>query len=190
MGRRLRIDVFGRRRFPYGKSQSLATTGLVSLATSSTLVAGFGLTQIVNDQGNVDLWISGNIRSGTTPTAGTFIEVWLVPAIDDSRWPDVFTGAEKAFTSTTRNMVLSYGNIATIPVDTNTTGRDYPFGRMARDALNATVLPPKMQIFVVHSSAVNLNATVGTHYVSVTPVFEQLGSPVVEQGYWGSGGVS
>lgn len=185
MTKRLIVDLNANERTVYGKTSYLNTASLVSLATNATWSTGRGLSEIPNYNDRcVDRIISGKIRSGTTPTANTIIEIWLIPKLDENVWPDVFTGLEGGFTVTTRAILQNFGALlASVAVDTNTTGRDYPFWGTAMSAFSRApggsifALPHSMQVFVTHNTGVNLNATVGTHVIGQTPVYKSIVPP-------------
>lgn len=162
------------RNIAYGTSTAI-TISLASLATSATWVAGQESTSIVNTSTlAIDSLVGGTIQSGTTPTANTVIEVWVIPQIYDSTWPDVFDGTDSVETVTTRAILLNFGRLgASIAVDTNTSNRNYSFWF----SVCATVggpLPKAYVLFVTHNTGVNLNATGGNHVIHSTAVTETI----------------
>lgn len=150
----------------YASSAAITATALASLATSSTLVAGYSLAETDNTSDlHLDKAISGAITVGTTPTVGTWIEVWCIPKKNDSSYHDTFDGTAKAVTVTSREMLDSYGKlIRAILVPVNTSNVAYHFQRSLAAAYEG-LIPAKFQIWVVHSTAVNLNSTGGNHSV-------------------------
>ena len=149
------------------------TCTLTSLATSSTWVAGRESAEISNTaELMLDRWLSGQIKVGTTPTVNTVIEVWLIPKLNDTTWPDVFAGADAARTVTSRAILLNVAKLlCALQVDSTTTGRVYSFGRWASAALEGP-LPQSFSIFVTHNTGVNLDAT--TQVLSQTPEYETV----------------
>lgn len=153
----------------YTASGSITCT-LASLGSSSTLVAGRSSAEVDNTSGNyLDRPIGGLVEVGTSPTASTTIEVWLIPKLNDTTYADTFNGTDAAVTVTSRPMLLSYGILlATIAVDTTTTNRIYPFWSSISGKVG-TVPPKKYQLFFVHNTGVNLAAS--GHVVSETPEY-------------------
>lgn len=140
------------------------TITLASLATSSTLVAGRSSAETDNSSNlHLDKLTSGKITVGTTPTANTVIEIWLIPKREDGSYHDTFDGTDKAVTVTSRSHLLGYGTLlAILAVPAATSNVGYEFSKSAAAALG-TNCPIKFQIFVVHNTAVNLNSTGGNH---------------------------
>ena len=148
----------------YAASAAITISGIASLATSSTLVAGWSLAEVDNTSDlHLDKIISGKIMVGTTPTANTTIEVWIIPKREDSSYHDTFDGTSKAVTVTSRDMLYAYGSLLvaiTVPIATSNVG--YEFQRSIAAAMGGAV-PAKFQLWIVHSTAVNLNSTGGNH---------------------------
>ncbi len=155
-------------RTKYPSTSTIAITiSLGGLATSASLNAGQESTAIDN-RTNVDLdhIVSGRIRTGTSPTVNTTIEIWAYAPISISSgtptYPDVLDGTDSVETFTSRNVLLSsLRRLHTIIVDSNS-DRDYfmpptsikeAFGQM----------PQYWGLFVTHNTGVALNATGGNH---------------------------
>lgn len=155
----------------YGSSASIVCT-LASLASSTTWVAGRSSAEVDNTSGfYLDRPVSGKIEVGTTPTTATTIEVWLIPKLSDSTYPDTFDGTDKAVTVTSRGILLSYGILlASIVVDSTTSNRDYFFWSSIAGKVG-TVPPKKYQLFFTHNTGAALNATGGNHVITETPEY-------------------
>lgn len=135
------------------------STDLDSLASSTTLVAGWESAVITNA---VDTHLlSGRFKANNTaPTAG-ILEVWIVPPWDiagTTTYPDVFDGTSSAETVTYRNVLLQSGRLAWSFNTDATANRIYEFGQVDIGALFAT-MPKKYTVFVTHSMVQALNAT-------------------------------
>lgn len=150
-------------KYPATSTVAITCT-TASLASDTNLLAGRASTAVDNTT-NVDLdhLISGAIRTGTTPTVSTTIEVWAYSYLSITTgtptYADAITGtdANKTMTSTNvKNAALRL--IAAMTID-NTTGRDYPIPPTSIAALFGGALPPFWGVFVVHNTAVALNAT-------------------------------
>lgn len=152
----------------YGASATL-TLGLNSLASDTNLLAGRSSTVVDNTSNlSVDELITGAIKTGTTPTVSTQIYVYAWSILDDApTYPDTVTGSDANATITSANVLASgaFRLGATINVDA-TTGRVYPFV-FSLFALFG-YMPKKWGIYVVHNTAVALNAAAGA--VSHIPI--------------------
>lgn len=155
-----------------GSSAALTIT-LASLATSSTFVAGRESTAISTGEPTIDYLLAGTIMVGTTPTAGTQIQVWAYGSFSDTpTYPDTIDGSDSAETITSigiRNAALALA--AVMDVDATTSDRAYYFAPRSVAALFGGVLPKTWGIWVTHNTGVNLNATGGNHVISATPVY-------------------
>jgi hypothetical protein len=152
----------------YPSSSTVAITCNLAtgpLASDTNLLAGRASTAIDNQTTNLDLdhLVSGAIRTGTSPTVSTTIEVWAYSYLSISSgtptYVDGITGtdANKTMTSTNvKNAGLRL--IAAMTID-NTTGRDYAFPPTSIAALFGGSLPPFWGVFVVHNTGVALNGT-------------------------------
>lgn len=159
------------------RASSTVTNAIESLATSSTWVAGYESATIDNTSNlDLDILLSGITTVGTTPTANTVIEHWVVPIIDSdgSTWPDVFDGTTSAETVTSREILLSCGKLAaSIDVPSTTSNISYPWGAVSVRALFGSV-PPKFVVFTTHNTGVNLNATAGNQKLFAKGVYETV----------------
>lgn len=152
-------------KLAYAASAAI-TNAIASLASSSTLVAGYE-SDVLDNSTNLylDYAISGIVTTGTTPTAGS-IEVWCIPELSDSTWPDVFDGTTSAETVTSRDILFACGyRIATIATST-TSNQAYPWTCQSLASACAGGLPRKCVFFTVHSTVAALNATGGNHVLT------------------------
>jgi len=141
------------------------TITLASLATSSSLLVGRESTAVSNVSNlYVDALVSGQITTGTTPTAGT-IEVWayglIKHATSTATYPSPVTGTDAAITfvaeTKLRHLITS--------ISTNTTSNTAYTVPPTSIASLFGVLPIKWGVVVIHSTGVNLNATAGNHWI-------------------------
>lgn len=161
------------RKLSYVASSALAVTSIASLASSSTLTAG-AETGAYDNSTNLytDIRVAGEIKVGTTPTANTQIEIWIVPEIRDGVYPDVFDGTDSAETVTNRECLKAVGRLgAVIDVVSTTSNVAYPFTTESMVQLFGFV-PRKFITFVVHNCVAALNAS--GHTVSVQPIYETV----------------
>lgn len=149
------------RKIAYASAATVfGSTDLDSLASSSTLVAGFE-SSVIDNTSNLylDVLLSGRFKANNTaPTAG-LIQVYVGSLLNDTEYPDVFDGTGSAETITSadiRNSILVCA--ASITTDT-TSNRVYEFRRRSVAELFGGSMPPKWYIFVTHSMVQTLNAT-------------------------------
>lgn len=155
----------------YPAGTATITIAPQNVATSSTFVAGVESDSISNVS-NLDLdhLVSGKWRSGTTPTANTQVQIWVVPCIVDDlsssvTWPDVFDGTSSAETVTSAGILLGLGRIlGVLNVDSNTTGRDYFLAPTSVAAMFGGMLPTRYVLFITHNTGVNSDTT-GSNFV-------------------------
>lgn len=152
---------------------SAPTHTLASLATSATLVAGQESNAVDNSSTKyLDIAIKQKTTTGTNPSAGT-IELWVVPSLDGSTWPDVFDGTDSAETVTSRDILFGSGRLgASVATDT-TSDRTYELLVPSLRDLFGTV-PQKFVLFLVHNTGVNLNSTGGNHAAVVEGYSETI----------------
>lgn len=155
------------------------TITLASLATSTTLVAGRNGSAVSNRTNlYLDYGITGQVTTGTTPTVSTFIETWMIAANSDGGgtpvWPDSLTNADAAFTTTSRNQLYTYGTPMNSSVVTATSNIKYPFKWISLAGMFGGACPTDFEPFVVHSTAANLNATGGNHFLNYCPVYASV----------------
>ncbi|MDN8617856.1 hypothetical protein [Variovorax ginsengisoli] len=149
--------------YPATSTVALTLT-TASLASDTNLLAGRASTAVDNTT-NVDLdhLLSGAIRTGTSPTVSTTIEVWaysyLSIASGTPTYADGITGTDANKSMTSANVKNAGLRLVTAITVDNTTGRDYPIPPTSIAGLFGGVLPPFWGIFVVHNTAVALNAT-------------------------------
>lgn len=153
-------------KYPATSSVALALS-LASLASDSTLLAGRASTAVDNT-GNTDLdhLVSGVITTGTSPTAGTSIEVWAWASYKTvagvPTYPDAITGTDASKTITSSGVKFgALRLVATITVEA-TSNRSYPFAPVSIAGLFGA-MPKFWGLFVAHNTAVALNATAGNH---------------------------
>lgn len=157
-------------------SVTITATGLASLASSSTLVAGYELDAVSN-RTNLDIThlLSAKFKVGTSPTSGTYIQVWMIPASSYASgtpsWPDVFDGTASAETATSAGILAACGVLLkSILVDSTTSDRDYYISEIDLAAKNGGVLPFDYVIFITHNTGVNFNSTGSNFTMTYTRV--------------------
>jgi hypothetical protein len=161
-------------KLAYGTASDVTIT-LASLATDANLLTGRESTAIDNTTGLVlDYLVSGKITAGTSPTAAKSIEVWAIGSWDGTNWPDVFDGTESAETITSADIKSSICRFVAAMATANTSDRTYHFGPVSLAAAFGGTLPPKVALFITHSTGVNLNSTSGNHQIRIQPVFQTV----------------
>lgn len=161
------------RKLAYAASSNLDVTSLASIVSSSTWLGGWA-SEAVDNTSNLylDYSISGKIAVGNSATAGQ-IRIYAVPMIDDSTWPDVFGGTQAAetWTDTEYRDACSYLLHA---FDTDADGGTddvYPFHCRVAARCSGNV-PAKFQIWITHSTGVNLAAS--GHQVTIKGEYETV----------------
>jgi len=158
----------------YGSKTTLTITGVPSLASDTNLLAGIESSIIDNtSDGFVDIYVSGKITTGTSPTASKQIEVWAV-AWDGANWPDVFDGTTSSETITSSDIKNAICKPIAIMSTSNTSDRTYHFTGVSLRGAFGGCLPSKVVLFVVHSTGVALNATAGNHELSYYGEYPQV----------------
>jgi hypothetical protein len=161
-------------KLAYGTASDLTIT-LASMATDTNLLTGRESATIDNSANLfLDYLVSGKITAGTSPTAARSIEVWAVGSWDGTNWPDVFDGTESAETITSADIKASVCRFVAAMATANTSDRTYHFGPVSLASAFGGVLPPKVVLFITHSTGVNLNSTAGNHQVRLQPVFQTI----------------
>ena len=146
-------------------SSVVMTFAIASLAADAGLVIGRASTAVDN-RTNLDLdhLVSGIITTGTTPTAGSVIELWAYAPIKTvtgtPTYPDSITGTDAAKTMTSLNVKYA----ALVPVQTfiidATSNITFPIRQFSIATLFGT-MPKFWGLFLVQATGVALNATAG-----------------------------
>ena len=161
-------------KLAYPAASDLTIT-LASLASDTSLLTGRESATIDNSSNlYLDYLISGKITTGTSPTTARSIEVWAVGSWDGTNWQDVFDGTESAETITSSDIKASVCRYLAAMATSATSNVAYHFGPVSLAAAFGGVLPPKIVLFVTHSTAVALNATTGNHQIRIQPVYQTV----------------
>lgn len=145
----------------YIAAVSLTVTHLNSLATDSNLLAGWSSAGRDNTS---DLWVdaivSGTLKTGTSPTASNWIELWMWEGLDDTpTYPDTITGSEAAITLTSTNVKYGFGRwVQNIIVD-STSNRVYPFSFRAASIFNGSMPKKAWGLYFVQNTGAALNSS-------------------------------
>ena len=161
-------------KLSYPAASDLTVT-LASLASDTNLLTGRE-SAVIDNTANLylDILISGKITAGTSPTAARSIEVWAVGSWDGTNWPDVFDGTESAETITSADIKASVCRFVAAMATANTSDRAYHFGPVSLASAFGGTLPPKVVLFVTHSTGQNLNSTAGNHQIRLQPVYQTI----------------
>lgn len=140
---------------------------LASLASDSSLVAGRESTSVDNTSDlAVDAIVGGKVTTGTTPTTNKQIEVWAIGSYDGTSYSGGATGSDANLTPQAKTLFA----LLTIIPTTGTSNQLYTWGPFSVARAFGGTMPKKWGIYIVHNTAVNLNATGGNHEVKYTPV--------------------
>ncbi len=161
-------------KLSYPAASDLTIT-LASLGSDTSLLTGRESATIDNTTNlYLDILVSGKITAGTSPTASRSIEVWAVGSWDGTSWPDVFDGTDSAETITSADIKASVCRFVAAMATANVSDRTYHFGPVSLASAFGGTLPPKLVLFVTHSTGVNLNSTAGNHQIRLQPVFQTV----------------
>jgi len=152
------------------------TITLASLATSSTLVAGRQSTIVTNVSNKfMDAIVTGQITTGTSPTAAKTIAVYLFVPLSAATSTFVYpvagaTALGESDAAATFDLEQRIGGLILAGSSgTNaTSNRAYSFSFSVREKVG--YMPLKWGLFVTHDTAVNLNATAGNHWFHYTGI--------------------
>lgn len=142
---------------------------IASLATSSTLLVGRNATAVdISAIGTipVDIILGGRIMTGTSPTAG-FIQVWASASEDGTIYTGGIATADAAQTlvAATKAQLRLVANMA----NDTTNNASYAFVASMMSVFGG-ILPRRFNLWLTHSSGVNLNSTGGNHQLKYTPI--------------------
>ena len=161
-------------KLSYPAASDLTIT-LASLASDTSLLTGRESAVIDNSTNlYLDILVSGKITAGTSPTASRSIEVWAVGSWDGTNWPDVFDGTESAETITSADIKASVCRFVAAMATANTSDRTYHFGPVSLASAFGGTLPPKVVLFITHSTGQNLNSTAANHQIRLQPVYQTI----------------
>lgn len=157
-----------------GASAALTIT-LASLAESATRVAGRESTAVASAEPAVDYLVGGKITTGTSPTSGEQIDVWVYGAVNDTpTYPDTITGSDAGVTLSSANIRNSALRLAATVIVDSTNDETYWVAPFSVASLFGGILPTHWGLFVTQSTDANLNATAGNHAFSATPIYSNV----------------
>lgn len=156
----------------YVASSAVAFTSTVSLASSSTKLAGAESAAVDNTSNKyLDYLVAGIIRVGTTPTTAKSLDLCLVGLVGDALYPDVFDGTDSAETVTNQEIKDQICKpLSTISIISTTSNVDYPYGPGSVASRFGGVVPLKFALFCTHDMVAALNGTQGNP-AHITPSY-------------------
>jgi hypothetical protein len=146
-------------KIAYAASSNLTVTNLHSIATSSTLTAGWE-SDVIDNTTNLylDYLVTAKIELGNSATAGE-IRIYVVGTLDDTpTYPAPFDGTESTEDTSTATLRDSHARLiasATTRADPGTDD-DYYLGPVSVASAFGGICPAKFTIFIAHSTGVNL----------------------------------
>ena len=158
----------------YGSKQTLTITGVPGLASDTNKLTGIETSVIDNTtDGFTDIYASGKITTGTSPTDKREIQVWAI-GWDGANWPDVFDGTVSGETITSADIkALICKPVANMSTN-NTADRTYHFSNISLRGAFGGALPSKIVLFVTHDTVAALNATAANHELSYYGEYPQI----------------
>jgi hypothetical protein len=146
------------------------TMDLDGLTSSSTFVAGRESNEIDNTSNKyVDALVQGKVKVGTTPTANTFINVYVWGADTSlaTKPIDVLDGTDSAETLTNTGVLYSALRLgASISVLATTSDVVYNIAPFSVAELFGGVMPKFWGLYVAHSTVAALHASDNTDFFS------------------------
>jgi hypothetical protein len=163
----------------YLSSFSIVSSGLNSLAASSSRLAGYETAAIdlAGYSGGPldDLILAGDFVAGGANSQAGQIDVWVIGSQNDTpRWPDVFDGTASAETVTSANILNAIGKLAVSITGDNVNSRTYDFSGVSVRSLFGASMPKQIVLFIAHNihSGTNAWAASGSE-IWGTPVLSQ-----------------
>jgi len=147
----------------HGNSAALTLT-INGLASDTNLLAGRS-SAVVDNTTNLsdDELITYVIKTGTSPTAGTSVLIYVWCQLDDTpTYPDAVTGSDANVTITSSNVLAAGAFILAKGLSIDATSNRVYSGYFSLKAQFQDYMPKKWGIFVVHNTAVALNAAGNT----------------------------
>lgn len=163
----------------YLSSFSIVSTGLNSLAASSSRLAGYETAAIdlAGYSGGPleDLLLAGSFTAGGANSQAGQIDVWVIGSQNDTpRWPDVFDGTASAETVTSANILNAIGKPVVSITGDNVNSRVYDFAGVSVKALFGEFMPKRIVLFIAHNIHTSTNAWASSgHEIWGTPVLSQ-----------------
>jgi hypothetical protein len=144
------------------------TITLASLASDTNLLAGRAGTAIDQKDTDdaIDALVGGLVTTGTTPTASRQIEIWAYGSMDDTNFNEGITGSDANKTLVAKTTLRLLTIIPTVA----TSNQPHYWGPFSIAQAFGGFVPVRWGIFIVHNTAVALNATGGNHFVEHYPV--------------------
>jgi hypothetical protein len=138
----------------YPASSNLTATGLNSLASSSTWLAGYELDFIDNSTNKyTDFRVTAKVVVGASPTANPGeIRLYAFGMLDDSTWPDVFDGTPSAETVRDTEVRDAVCRLAAFTLTDTTASRTYYVECPSLAEVFRYALPEKIGLFVTHNT--------------------------------------
>lgn len=164
----------------YRNPTNLTLTGLPSIATSATLVAGW-ISEVIDNSSQLDLdeLLTGIIALGNSATAGQ-IAVYAIAQLDNLSWPQSAlasgtfgTAGTAAFKDATNRdsvamLVWSTGTRA----DPGATDDTYQIAQSSVRGAFGGFIPRRFILFVTHSTGVNLAAS--GHQLTIMGTYDSV----------------
>lgn len=161
--------------YPKYGSPSSGSGGPEGLASSAAWLAGYEWIKV--DVAGMspparDVRHQGKITVGTSPTANTEINIFLIASEDGTTWPAPFDGTPSAETIDSEGVRDGYAVKAkTIRVDSTTSDRAYDYDFSALQAFGGS-LPDSYVMFIAHNTGQPLNATAGNQTWLYAPQYD------------------
>lgn len=155
----------------YAASAALTIT-LASLASATSKLTGRESTAVSNTTNKyIDALVGGKITTGTTPTTGKTIEIWVYGAVNDTpTYPDVLDGTDSDETFGDDGSKFAALKLAKVINTDATSDQSYWVAPFSVAQLFGGVMPTHWGLWITHDTGVALNATAGNHEFKYTGI--------------------
>lgn len=162
---------------PAYDTQYVLPITLASLASSASLISGRS-SSAVNNQTNRwgDAHLAARFAVGTTPTANTFIQIWLWGILnDDPVYPTGFDGTNKVVALASAGVRdASLLLAAQVLVDSTASGRVYDVAPFSVAEVFGGRLPSIFGGWVTQNTGVALDGSAINHGIWLMPTWDEL----------------
>jgi hypothetical protein len=144
------------------------TIAAQALASDTNLLAGRAGTAIdqIGTDDAIDALVGGLVTLGTSPTTAKQIEFWAYASFDGTLFNDAITGTDANVTLINKGIL----RLLTVILTNATSNQAYRWGPFSIAQAFGGIVPAKWGIYVVHNTAVALNATAGNFIVKHYPI--------------------
>jgi len=148
---------------------SYSAVQTITLTATSVTDGAWRQSAAINNSTNLfeDALLGGTLQTGTTPTDGGTIDIYIYASYDGTKYTAGASGSDEAYTADGEEYLLHL--IESIVVDT-TSDIDYVFGPRSVAALFGGTMPQKWGVVIENNSGATLHATGTNNEIQFTGV--------------------